>query len=1286
MKSMSKKLLCMALVLCMLAGLAPMTALAADADIPVISAPTAEGAADTSEVAAVIGSGAQSISEAGSDEKAAEDLAPGDFIDRELYPSDFFSIDYATNQLTEAIKLRKEEIYIYLKSDSMLENITLDVMFLAASGALVNTYGGDYLLCSLFDYGYYAEYIEDGGNYYYIIGYAVMYSTTAEQEQELAAKIQELQPTVLGDAVNEYQKIKAIHDYIINNVEYDMENTENAEDPLPHTAYAALMQGKATAQGYVMLFDIMARIYGISSNIIVGTVKDIVFMWNIVRCDDVWYNMNIVANELDSTDVYFMKGRTDFPDGHTPADVYLTEQYVQGHPMAETAYVPEKAMSGKAGANAEWYYNAVTNELHVSGSGRMDDEVQIPNIYGGNPALVVEEGITYIGKNAFNSKSLKSVQLPDSLTEIGDYAFAYSNVSAVSGGGNVAVIGNGAFLDCYALVDYTIPDSVSSIGTVAFYGIPMEEVYIPANVTTIGPNAFYHENMTGYRVDENNTAFCSHNGSLYSKDLTEIVAYGDKSGDVVIELPNTVTVIGAGAFSHMHLSSIYIPPSVTAIKKDAFPMQGSIPNVYYGGTQKQWGAITIEEGNDYLTNAQLHTETYAVSGIGWYLDLSDGAMTAGGTISSNEGVFAWDPWRDKISSVEFDEHTYWFESGCFKNCANLKTIRFNSDHLAIFGDAFAGCTALTDVYYNESESKWKEDGNDKAFPDSPNMTMHYKAQPVSGSWGDNAKWTYDEKSGVLVISGQGVITGENRTWEHWADYVKEVIIHEGITEIGPNAFYGCISMVRIVIPEGVTAIGQYAFHAAGPNDITIPVSLKSVYAGTFMSGGLYIDVHYKGTEAQWNAIDFATDNAGLTEADIHFETTCDHDMAIDMGKTATCTEEGLTMSKYCKTCNEVFAEQRVLPKAAHEKDWQGCKYCGVDVFAGRESAGDFGNGLHWEFNTIDNRLTVSGEGAIPDYESSAETPWSAWTTDIKGVWIKDGITSIGSHAFSDCVNMGYANVDHPAANIGNYAFANCVALVGFEIGNQAEFIGAHAFDGCFRLLELTVSGAVKSIEKNAFSDTGLIRVTYKGSEAAWNEIEIGSGNEALLNADISFAQPVDYVENPFTDVANTDWFANPVLWAFDTGVTGGTSATTFGPNNFCTRAQVVTFLYAAAGKREVTAAENPFEDVADDAWYAKPVLWAVENGITSGIDATHFGPDVTCTRAQVVTFLYAAAGKPDITASSTFDDVADTDWYAKPVIWAKENDVTGGISATEFGPNQTCTRAQVVTFLYKVYG
>ena len=155
------------------------------------------------------------------------------------------------------------------------------------------------------------------------------------------------------------------------------------------------------------------------------------------------------------------------------------------------------------------------------------------------------------------------------------------------------------------------------------------------------------------------------------------------------------------------------------------------------------------------------------------------------------------------------------------------------------------------------------------------------------------------------------------------------------------------------------------------------------------------------------------------------------------------------------------------------------------------------------------------------------------------------------------------------------------------------------------------------------------------------------------------------------------------MWAVQNSVTGGTSATTFSPDGDCTRAQVVTFLWAAAGRPEPVGTSNPFKDISEQDWFYQPVLWAVENQITAGTSADTFGPEDTCTRAQVVTFLYAAAGRPVITDSSDFRDVKDTDWFAKPVVWAAQNAITGGVGNNSFGPDRTCTRGQIVTFLYK---
>ncbi|MBQ3258821.1 MAG: S-layer homology domain-containing protein [Oscillospiraceae bacterium] len=185
---------------------------------------------------------------------------------------------------------------------------------------------------------------------------------------------------------------------------------------------------------------------------------------------------------------------------------------------------------------------------------------------------------------------------------------------------------------------------------------------------------------------------------------------------------------------------------------------------------------------------------------------------------------------------------------------------------------------------------------------------------------------------------------------------------------------------------------------------------------------------------------------------------------------------------------------------------------------------------------------------------------------------------------------------------------------------------------------------------------------------------------------MSLSPMVFAADNLFTDVKATDWYYSSVLWAKEQGITSGKGEMNFAPNEGCTRAQVVTFLWAANGRPLPLRKCNPFGDVSPDAWYATAVLWAVEKGITSGTSSDTFSPDAECTRAQIVTFLYAAVGKPKVTGVSRFADVADTDWYARPVTWAMENKVTSGIGNGNFGPDNICTRAQVVTFLYKVYG
>lgn len=177
--------------------------------------------------------------------------------------------------------------------------------------------------------------------------------------------------------------------------------------------------------------------------------------------------------------------------------------------------------------------------------------------------------------------------------------------------------------------------------------------------------------------------------------------------------------------------------------------------------------------------------------------------------------------------------------------------------------------------------------------------------------------------------------------------------------------------------------------------------------------------------------------------------------------------------------------------------------------------------------------------------------------------------------------------------------------------------------------------------------------------------------------------------NQFVDVPETTYYFEPILWAAQKGITAGTGMYTFGPEEECTRAQIVTFLWRAEGSPEPAIEKHRtsgFVDVSEDAYYYKAVLWAVENGITSGVTPERFCPDDKCTRAQAASFIWRYAGQEDVTQKElTFADVPSYAYYLKAVLWAVENKITSGYSSTTFAPDDTCTRGQIVTFLYRYF-
>lgn len=225
-------------------------------------------------------------------------------------------------------------------------------------------------------------------------------------------------------------------------------------------------------------------------------------------------------------------------------------------------------------------------------------------------------------------------------------------------------------------------------------------------------------------------------------------------------------------------------------------------------------------------------------------------------------------------------------------------------------------------------------------------------------------------------------------------------------------------------------------------------------------------------------------------------------------------------------------------------------------------------------------------------------------------------------------------------------------------------------------------------------DTGYTLETLTALDKDGKEIELtakGDGKFTFKMPGSKVTVKVTFMEdnsmlNFFVDVFPGDYYYDAVLWAAENGITGGVDDTHFAPNATCTRAQAVTFLWRAAGSPAPKSSEMPFEDVAAGSYYYDAVLWAVENGITDGTSATTFSPDAVCSRAQIVTFLWRSQKSPAADSVNPFTDVAADAYYNSAVLWAVTNGITEGTSATTFSPAANCTRAQIVTFLYRCLG
>ena len=549
-------------------------------------------------------------------------------------------------------------------------------------------------------------------------------------------------------------------------------------------------------------------------------------------------------------------------------------------------------------------------------------------------------------------------------------------------------------------------------------------------------------------------------------------------------------------------------------------------------------------------------------------------------------------------------------------------------------------------------------------------------------------WELDDQ-GTLYIHGKGSFTNTRLNgWGNVQDKVKNVIISDRITgigyqsfqkhrsletvtmgadvqEIGMQAFSGCTALTGINLSEGLTSISDDAFaDCTALTGVSFPDGLESIGENAFS-------------------------RTSLTHAILP-------DGVTGIGGYAFSSCEKLTQARVPATVTEM----------------------GDGVFASCKNLTDL---------ELAEGLTTLGS-------------WSFCTgcSSLTTVTIPQGITTIGSNAFLNCYSLKELHLPNSLTTISDQAFMNCTAVTDvYFYGSESQWnavqigdwndpfdfwkwppVNMHYLDpnACRHSSTQPLPGYAPTCtepgltEGKVCADCGEVITAQEVIPAT------GHSHEVLVTAPTCTEQGYttytchcgdsyvsDYMDalghdwvgygctrcgatrkTPFDDVIPGQFYEEPVAWAVANGITSGASATEFNPGGSCLRAQVVTFLHRAEDNPEPANPSNPFTDVKTTDFFYKPVLWAVEKGITNGTSATTFGSYDVCNRAAVVTFLWRTAGSPEPASTEhPFTDVPAGAFYEKAVLWAIENGITNGISATEFGPTSPCNRAQVVTFLYR---
>ena len=648
------------------------------------------------------------------------------------------------------------------------------------------------------------------------------------------------------------------------------------------------------------------------------------------------------------------------------------------------------------------------------------------------------------------------------------------NITSVEIGNGITSIGNCAFNDCKSLTSVTLPDSVTSIGEFAFAECTgLTSIKIPDSVTSIGESAF--TDCYGLESVEIGSGVESIGQEAFKSCCDALTS---------ITIPDSVKSIGPGAFQGCtSLKSITIPEKVTSIGESAFVYCESLESVEIGSGVESIGPKAFFECKS-LTSVTIPDSVKSIGEAAFASCEGLKSIEIGSGVKSIDG-YAFQSCTN-LTSVTIPDSVTSIGNYAFDGCSSLTSITIPPSVTSIGKNAFKGCTGITDAYFYPNPKNLSWDTNDGSGDFKENKatfchvpgyyyddytTMHGSANveftgEASGQCGENAYWMLDFEKDKLLITGTGKMTNVGAWHDGKQDKFTSVEIENGITSIGDSVFDGFSNLTSVSIPDSVTSIGDCAFSSCESlTSITIPGSVTSIGVDAFWGCTGITDVYCYADPSKltWN------------------EDYCDD---FKSGKATICHVPAEYLSDYNTKFGNIV----------------NVTFC---------PSGKCGENAIWSLNMDTGLLTISGSGAMKDYEFG-DQPWQSYVYDLTSVVIENGITSIGNNAFNYCTGLTSITIPDSVKSIGEFAFADCYGLESVEIGSGVESIGQEAFKSCCdALTSITIPDSVKSIGPGAFQGCTSLKsitipekVTSIGESAfvyceSLESVEIGSGVESI---------------------------------------------------------------------------------------------------------------------------------------------------------------------------------------------